>query len=74
MKNALEGINTRLNEAEDCIRELEDGRVKITNTEQKKRKKNEKERKQRRKRNGGRKHVSGSQRKRMSRKESGCLW
>ena len=53
MKNALEGINTRLNEAEDCIRELEDGRVKITNTEQKKKKKNEKERKQRRKRNKG---------------------
>ena len=53
MKNALEGITTRLNKVEDCIRELEDRRVKIINTKQKKRKKNEKKRKQRRKRNKG---------------------
>ena len=48
-KNAIEGINTRLNKAKDCIRELEDRRVKIINTKQKKRKKNEKKGKQRRK-------------------------
>ena len=37
MKNTLEGSNTRLNEAEEWIREVEDRVVKIIATEQKKR-------------------------------------
>ena len=40
MKNILEGINSRKNDAEERISELEDGMVEITATEQ--RKKNEK--------------------------------
>ena len=41
MKNILEGINSRLTEAEERISDLEDRMVEITATEQ--RKKNEKE-------------------------------
>ena len=37
MKNTLEGINSKINEAEKRISELEDRMVKITATEQKKR-------------------------------------
>ena len=40
MKNILEGINSRLTEAEERISDLEDRMVEITATEQ--RKKNEK--------------------------------
>ena len=36
MKNTLEGINSRINEAEEWISELEDQVVEITATEQKK--------------------------------------
>ena len=42
MKNTLEGINSRLNDIEEQISELEDRVVEITATEQKKEKKNEK--------------------------------
>ena len=38
MKNTLEGINSRLNKAEEWISELEDRVVEITTTEQKKEK------------------------------------
>ena len=38
MKNTLEGINSRLNDAEKEISELEDRVVEITNTKQKKKK------------------------------------
>ena len=37
MKNALEGINSRLNDTEEWISELEDRLVEITDAEQKKR-------------------------------------
>ena len=36
MKNILEGINSRINEAEERISELEDRMVEITTTEQNK--------------------------------------
>ena len=36
MKNTLEGINSRLDDTEEWIRELEDGIVEITKAEQKK--------------------------------------
>ena len=36
MKNTLEGINSRINELEEQISELEDRVVEITATEQKK--------------------------------------
>ena len=42
MKNILEGINSRLNDTEEQISELEDRAGEITAAEQKKRKKNEK--------------------------------
>ena len=42
MKNTLEGINSRLNDTEEWIRELEDRVAEITAAEQEKRKKNEK--------------------------------
>ena len=45
MKNKLEGINSRITEAEEQISELEDGMVEITATEENK-KKNEKKRAQ----------------------------
>ena len=35
MKNTLEGLNSRLNDSEEEISELEDGVVGITATEQK---------------------------------------
>ena len=38
MKNALEGISIRINEAEEWISELEDGMVHITAVEQNKEK------------------------------------
>ena len=38
MKHSLEGINTRITEAEEQISELEDRTVKITATEQNKEK------------------------------------
>ena len=38
MKNTLEGINSRINEAEEWISELEDRLVEITMAEQKKEK------------------------------------
>ena len=38
MKNILEGINSRINEAEERISELEDRMVEITTTEQNKEK------------------------------------
>ena len=44
MKNTLEGSNTRLNEAEEWIREVEDRVVKIIATEQKKRMKRNEDR------------------------------
>ena len=42
IKNSLEGINSRITEAEEWISDLEDKIVEITATEQKKEKKNEK--------------------------------
>ena len=36
MKNTLEGINSRLDDTEEWIRELEDGIMKMTKAEQKK--------------------------------------
>ena len=39
MKNTLEGINSRLNNTQEWIRELEDRVVDITTAEQKKEKK-----------------------------------
>ena len=42
IKNSLEGIKSRINEAEEGINDLEDKIVEITITEQKKEKKNEK--------------------------------
>ena len=44
MKNTLEGINTRITEAEEQKSELEDRKVEIIATEQNKEKKNEKKR------------------------------
>ena len=41
-KNTLEGINSRLNDTEEWIRELEDRVLETTAALQKKRKKNEK--------------------------------
>ena len=41
-KNTVEGINSRISEAEEQISELEDKMVKITSEEQNKLKKNEK--------------------------------
>ena len=41
MKNTLEGINSRINKAEERISELEDRVVEITAVEQNKEKKNE---------------------------------
>ena len=41
IKNSLEGINSRITEAEEGISDLEDKIVEITTTEQKKEKKNE---------------------------------
>ena len=38
MKNTLEGINSRITEAEEWISELEDGMVEITSAEQNKEK------------------------------------
>ena len=38
IKNSLEGINSRITEVEEQIRDLEDKRVKITTTEQNKEK------------------------------------
>ena len=38
IKNSLEGINTRITEAEECIRELEDRMVGITAMEENKEK------------------------------------
>ena len=40
MKNALEGTNSRITEAEDRISEIEDRMVEINETERKKEKKN----------------------------------
>ena len=42
MKNSLEGINSRITEAEERISDLEDKIVEITTVEQNKEKKNEK--------------------------------
>jgi len=42
MKNTLEGINSRLNDREKQISELEDRTVEITEAQQKKKKKNKK--------------------------------
>ena len=42
IKNALEGINSRITEAEEWISDLEEKIVEITTTEQNKGKKNEK--------------------------------
>ena len=42
IKNSLEGINSRITEAEKWISDLEDKIVEITPTEQNKEKKNEK--------------------------------
>ena len=42
IKNTLEGINSRINEAEKRISDLEDKLVEITAAEQNKQKKNEK--------------------------------
>ena len=42
IKNSLEGINSRITEAEEWISDLEDKIVEVTATEQKKEKKNEK--------------------------------
>ena len=42
MKNTLDGINSRLSEAEERISELEDKMVEITSEEHSKSKKNEK--------------------------------
>ena len=42
MKNSLEGINSRITEAEERISDLEDKTVQITTMEQNKEKKNEK--------------------------------
>ena len=42
MKNTLEGINSRLNDREIQISELEDRTVEITEAQQKKKKKNKK--------------------------------
>ena len=42
MKNAQEGINSRITEAEEWISELEDRMVEITATEQNKEKKYDK--------------------------------
>ena len=42
MKNTLEGINSRITEAEQGISDLEDSRVEFTAMEQNKEKKNEK--------------------------------
>ena len=42
MKNTLEGINSRITEAEEQISDLEDRRVVMTAVEQNKEKKNEK--------------------------------
>ena len=41
MKNSLEGINSRMSEAEEWISELEDKMMEITSKEQNKEKKNE---------------------------------
>ena len=38
IKNSLEGINSRITEAEEWISDVEDKRVEITTTEQKKKK------------------------------------
>ena len=40
LKNTLEGINSRLDDTEEWISELEERIVEITQAEQKKRKKN----------------------------------
>ena len=45
-KNCLEGINSRITEAEERIGDLEDKIVEITTAEQNKEKKNEKNREQ----------------------------
>ena len=42
MKNTLEGINSRLNDREKQISELEDRTVEITEAQKKKKKKNKK--------------------------------
>ena len=42
-KNSLEGINSRITEAEEWINDLEDKIVEITTAEQNKEKKNEKD-------------------------------
>ena len=42
MKTTLEGINSRITEAEERISDLEDGMVEFTAVEQNKEKKNEK--------------------------------
>ena len=42
IKNSLEGINSRITEAEEWISDLEDKIVEITATEQNKEKKHEK--------------------------------
>ena len=42
MKNTLEGINSRLNDREKQISELEDRTVEITEAQHKKKKKNKK--------------------------------
>ena len=42
MKNTVEGIRSRLNDAEEWIVQLENRVVEITDAEQKKEKKNEK--------------------------------
>ena len=42
MNNTLEGMNSKLNLTEECIHELEDRIVEITNTKQKKRTKRNK--------------------------------
>ena len=42
MKNTLEGINSRITQAEEWISDLEDRMVEITTAEQNKEKKNEK--------------------------------
>ena len=42
IENSLEGINSRITEAEEWISDLEEKTVEITTTEQNKEKKNEK--------------------------------
>ena len=52
IKNSLEGVNSRITEAEEWISDLEDKIVEITATDQNKEKRNEKNRGQSQRRLG----------------------